>query len=365
VVVKIPYDDVPPLGWDQWASALVAQGDVGAALRHPADGARASSSRAEPTSGLEQGREHADARPAHFVEAQAEQGLWQELRDHDASLNRVLNEVLRIHSGPAWRVFQVSWVSWSFRSSFSCFLCVRVFSDGRSSCLACWRQELERGPGLNADLHWYRGQYETLDALVEALRSPDRWLANKAEALLDLPPEQGAQAAGGASAVERVQVALVERDDALRRAREDMEGACSVAAAWEAEVVTAGAQLQQGRAALEETEGLKTALADKAAALTAAEEQLRQERAARREAKGQLQQERPHSLRPGPRSSRSAWCGRRRWANSSRSAPRSRGNGPRSSSRRRRCRGSTVSWFRSASHMRICAQEASFLKLQR
>jgi hypothetical protein len=74
---------------------------------------------------------------------------------------------------------------------------------------------------------------------------------------------------------------LVARDDALRRAREDLEGARSVAAAWEAEVVTARAQLQRGRTALEETEGLKTALADKAAALTAAEEQLQQERAAR------------------------------------------------------------------------------------
>jgi hypothetical protein len=179
-----------------------------------------------------------------------------------------------------------------FRSSFSFFLCVHVFSNARSSRLACWRHELERQAGerydaldhLNADLHWYRGQYEALDALVEALRSPDWWLAYRAEALLDLPPEQGAQAAGGASAVKRVRTALVERDDTLRQAREDLEGTRSVAAAWEVEVVTAHAQLQQGRAALEETEGLKTALADKAATLTVAEEQLRQERAARQEA---------------------------------------------------------------------------------
>jgi hypothetical protein len=70
---------------------------------------------------------------------------------------------------------------------------------------------------------------------------------------------------------------LVEREDALRWAREDLEGARSVATAWEAEVVTARTQLQWGRAALEETEGLETALADKAAALTTAEEQLQQE----------------------------------------------------------------------------------------
>jgi hypothetical protein len=43
----------------------------------------------------------------HFTDAQEEQQLWEELRDHDTSLNRVLNEALRIHGGPAWRVFQV------------------------------------------------------------------------------------------------------------------------------------------------------------------------------------------------------------------------------------------------------------------
>jgi hypothetical protein len=87
------------------AGALVARGDVGAALGRPADGAGASSSRTGHAARLEQGREHAGAPPAHFIEAQGEQGLWQELRDHGASLNRALNEALRIHSSPAWRVF--------------------------------------------------------------------------------------------------------------------------------------------------------------------------------------------------------------------------------------------------------------------
>jgi hypothetical protein len=68
---------------------------------------------------------------------------------------------------------------------------------------------------------------------------------------LDLPPEQGAQAAEGASAVERVRTALVEWDDALCRAREDLAGARSIATTWEAVVATARAQLQQDRAALE------------------------------------------------------------------------------------------------------------------
>jgi chromosome segregation ATPase len=90
----------------------------------------------------------------------------------------------------------------------------------------------------------------------------------------------------------RVRTVLVERDDALRRAREDLEGVRSLASTWEAAVVTARAQLQQGRAALQEAEGMKAALADKAAALTAAEEHLQQERAVRQEAEGQLQRER-------------------------------------------------------------------------
>jgi hypothetical protein len=42
----------------------------------------------------EQERGRADTPLAHFVEAQAEQGLWQELRDHGASLNWALNEAL-------------------------------------------------------------------------------------------------------------------------------------------------------------------------------------------------------------------------------------------------------------------------------
>jgi hypothetical protein len=152
-VVEIPDDDgVPPPGWDQWASApmsapeasavaLVARGDVGATLERPVDGARASSSPAGPAVRLEQGREDADAPPAHFIEAQAEQGLWQELKDHGASFNRALNEALRIHNGPAWRVFQVSWASWGFEipslafSAFVFFLTLALLASlvgGRS-----------------------------------------------------------------------------------------------------------------------------------------------------------------------------------------------------------------------------------------
>jgi chromosome segregation ATPase len=155
---------------------------------------------------------------------------------------------------------------------------------------------------LDAELNWYRGQYNALDALVEALRTTDRWLVYRAEALHNQPPGLDAQAAEDVSAVERVNAALVDRDEALHKAWEDLARACTVATEWEAEVASARAWLQQDRAALEgvqawqsqaeekakEPEGLRTSLADKAAALAAAEEQLRQEKAARQQVEAQL-----------------------------------------------------------------------------
>jgi hypothetical protein len=81
--------------------------------RRPSHGTEASSSRTSlPTPDavvacLEQERGHASAPLAYFDEAQAEQALWREFRDHGASLNNTLNKALRIHVGPVWRVFQV------------------------------------------------------------------------------------------------------------------------------------------------------------------------------------------------------------------------------------------------------------------
>jgi hypothetical protein len=331
VVVEIPDEDVPLPGWDQWVNlpapapelptgALAVRDDGGVALGRPTDGAEASSScGVVPTSDgtatrPEQEWERGNAPPTHFASAQAEQALWQEFRDHGASLNWALNEALRIHGGPVWCVFQVSgfssgFVVFSFVSSVFGLLLTLVFPR-----LIGRRQDLERQARerydtldlLDVELDWYRGQYNALDALVEALRSPDRWQVYRAEALLDQPPEQDAQAAEDVFAVERVKTALVERDDALHRAREDLAGARTIAAAWEAEVVSTRAQRQQDRGALEgvrawqsqaekkakEAEGLRTTLANKAAALAVAEEQLRQEQAALQQAEAQLQQER-------------------------------------------------------------------------
>jgi hypothetical protein len=96
---------------------------------------------------------------------------------------------------------------------------------------------------LDAELNWYRGQYNALDALVEALRTPDRWLVYRAEALRDQPPELDAQAVEDVPAVERVKATVVDRDEALHKAREDLAGARTVAAEWVAEVASARAQL--------------------------------------------------------------------------------------------------------------------------
>jgi hypothetical protein len=71
------------------------------------------------------------------------------------------------------------------------------------------------------------------------------------EALRDQLPELDAQAAEDVSAVERVKTTLVDRDEALHKAREDLAGARTLAAEWEAEVASVRAQLQQDCAPLE------------------------------------------------------------------------------------------------------------------
>jgi chromosome segregation ATPase len=166
---------------------------------------------------------------------------------------------------------------------------------------------------MSAELRQLREQRDALDALVEALRTRDGWLAYRAEALRDQLLELEGQPTARTSAVERVRSALIDRDKALQQAREDLERARSVAADWEKEVVSVRAECQRDRTELEEgqsqrsqaeerareakgrakeAEELKAALAAKAAAIVAAEERLRLECAARQEVEGQLQQER-------------------------------------------------------------------------
>jgi hypothetical protein len=48
----------------------------------------------------DQGLCHPRLSRALLDEAQAEQALWQEFRDHGASINNALTEALRLHGGP-------------------------------------------------------------------------------------------------------------------------------------------------------------------------------------------------------------------------------------------------------------------------
>jgi hypothetical protein len=59
-------------------------------------------------------------------------------------------------------------------------------------------------------------------------------LAYWAEVLRDHLLELEGQSTGRASAVERVRMTLIDRDETLQQAREDLERARSVAADWEA-----------------------------------------------------------------------------------------------------------------------------------
>jgi hypothetical protein len=149
-------------------------------------GAEASSSRAGHSA---PGEGRVDGPPA-FADAQEEQELWGELRDHGAALNRALNEALRIHGGPAWRVFQVrrrralSLISSSSRS---------ILAARRSLVSVFWRQELEHRARdkygafdqMSAELRQLCERCDTFDALADALRTPDSWLSYRAEALRD------------------------------------------------------------------------------------------------------------------------------------------------------------------------------------
>jgi hypothetical protein len=69
-----------------------------------------------------------------------------------------------------------------------------MFSDSTlSRVLNCWQQELEgRTLGrhdcltrLSSERDWYRDQYDSLDALVEALQTKNGWLEYRLQAVRD------------------------------------------------------------------------------------------------------------------------------------------------------------------------------------
>jgi hypothetical protein len=143
------------------------------------------------------------------------QGLWEELRDHGAALNRALNEALRIHGGPAWRVFQVRRCCQRSSISSSSRL---ILATRRSLVLVCWQQELEHRARdkygafdqMSTELRRLQEQSDAFAALAEALRSPESWLSYRAVALHDQLQECERQDAVCLSTLERVCTALID-----------------------------------------------------------------------------------------------------------------------------------------------------------
>jgi chromosome segregation ATPase len=142
---------------------------------------------------------------------------------------------------------------------------------------------------LSTERDWYRDQYDSLDALMEALRTDNGWLEYWLRAVQDKLLNQGAQTVQDASAVDMVTLALLEWDEALQKVREALAAAQTMTAEKEMTLASAQAQLQQDRATLEgarswqsqaeekakEAEQLRVDLADKVALFAAAGEQLR------------------------------------------------------------------------------------------
>jgi predicted nucleic acid-binding Zn-ribbon protein len=98
---------------------------------------------------------------------------------------------------------------------------------------------------MSSKSNWYRDQYDALDALIEALQTDSGWIEYQLRAVQDELQEGDAQAAEDISAVSKVRAALLERDEALRKAREDAVAVLVAAAEFERELASARAQLQQ------------------------------------------------------------------------------------------------------------------------
>jgi hypothetical protein len=95
-----------------------------------------------PTHGVEASSSRTTLLAPDGAAARLEQELWQEFHDHNATLNNALNEALRIHAGPAWRVFQVRifcWVSEFFPSPLSLVSSTLTLPLAQlSPCLVRW-----------------------------------------------------------------------------------------------------------------------------------------------------------------------------------------------------------------------------------
>jgi hypothetical protein len=89
---------------------------------------------------------------------------------------------------------------------------------------------------VSTELRQLRERCDAFDALADALRTPDGWLSYRAMVLRDQLHESARQDPTHPSTLEQVCMALIDRDDALRQARADLEKMRTLAANWETEV---------------------------------------------------------------------------------------------------------------------------------
>jgi hypothetical protein len=106
-----------------------------------------------------------------------------------------------------------------------------------------------------------------LDALADALRTPDGWLSYRAMALRDQLHESARQDPAHHSSLERVCTALIDRDEALQRARADLENTRTLAANWEAEVANVHSDNRGLHSLLQEAQAQQRQAEERARAL--------------------------------------------------------------------------------------------------
>jgi hypothetical protein len=76
---------------------------------------------------------------------------------------------------------------------------------------------------VSAELCQLRERCDAFDALADALRTPDGWLSYWVVVLRDQLHQSERQDAACPSTLEQVCMALIDRDEALRQARADLE----------------------------------------------------------------------------------------------------------------------------------------------
>jgi chromosome segregation ATPase len=142
---------------------------------------------------------------------------------------------------------------------------------------------------LSSELNWYRGQYEALDALVEALQTDNDWLEYRLRVMEDALVNQRTLTTEDTTTVDRVKVVLLEKEEVLATANDELQKeraalaeAHTALAQKENALITAQTQLQQDRTQAEqkaqEAEKMSADLQVRVTSLAAVEEQLRQER---------------------------------------------------------------------------------------